>query len=183
VIRVVVDDLAAVVADAVVRPTNGNLEAITPALRRLELAAGPRFRDLCRVQHELAVGAAVVTPGGDLPAELVVHAVIMARGDKIGLNDVMPRHLRTAGEVATSVTIPVGATVSDARRQLVLRTFASTGGDASRTAKLLGVDADEVKRDMLALVNAEHVDEEGNGKGPTAVRSGATVKKSAVKKR
>ena len=76
-IRVVVDDLASVAADAVVRPTNGKLEAITPALRRLELAAGPRFRDVCRVQRELGVGAAVVTAGGDLPAELVVHAVIM----------------------------------------------------------------------------------------------------------
>jgi DNA-binding NtrC family response regulator len=113
----------------------------------------------------------------------VERAVIMARGEKIGLNDVMPRHLRTAGEVATSVTIPVGATVSDARRQLVLRTFASTGGDAPRTAKLLGVDAEEVKRDLLVLVNAEHVEDEGNGKGPAAMRPGATLKKSAVKKR
>jgi DNA-binding NtrC family response regulator len=113
----------------------------------------------------------------------VERAVIMARGDKIGLNDVMPRHLRTAGEVPSSVTIPVGATVSDARRQLVLRTFASTGGDAPRTAKLLGVDAEEVKRDLLALVNAEQSLDETNGKGPTAVRPGATVKKSAVKKR
>jgi O-acetyl-ADP-ribose deacetylase (regulator of RNase III) len=76
VIRVVVDDLASIAADAVVRPTNGNLEPITPALRHLELAAGPRFHDLCHVQRELGVGAAVVTPAGDLPAELVVHAVI-----------------------------------------------------------------------------------------------------------
>jgi transcriptional regulator with PAS, ATPase and Fis domain len=114
----------------------------------------------------------------------VERAVIMARGDKITLNDVMPRHLRTTGEVPSSVTIPVGATVSDARRQLVLRTFASTGGDASRTAKLLGVDAEEVKRDLLALMNAEHVDDESNGKGPPpSVRPGGTVKKSAVKKR
>ena len=82
-IRVVVDDLASVAADAVVRPTNGNLEAITPALRRLELAAGPRFRDLCRVQRELGVGAAVVTPAGDLAAELVVHAVIMTRSEAV----------------------------------------------------------------------------------------------------
>jgi two-component system response regulator HydG len=111
----------------------------------------------------------------------VERAVIMARGDKISLNDVMPRHLRT-GEVATSVTIPVGATVSDARRQLVLRTFASTGGDTSRTAKLLGVDAEEVKRDMLALVNAEHVEDESNGKGPAVARPGASLKKPAVKK-
>src|SRR3954469_9608351 len=50
----------------------------------------------------------------------VERAVIMARGEKISLTDVTPRHLRLAGEVASSVTIPVGATMSDARRQLVL---------------------------------------------------------------
>ncbi|MGH7618524.1 MAG: hypothetical protein ACREPM_14995, partial [Gemmatimonadaceae bacterium] len=113
----------------------------------------------------------------------VERAVIMARGDKIGLTDVMPRHLRIGGEVATSVTIPVGATVSDARRQLVLRTFASTGGDTARTAKLVGVDADEVKRDLIALINAEHSDDESNGKVQAGVRSPAVVKKPAVKKR
>src|SRR5580765_3883037 len=48
----------------------------------------------------------------------VERSVIMARGDKITVNDIMPRHLRNAGEVASSVTIPVGASMSDARRQL-----------------------------------------------------------------
>jgi transcriptional regulator with PAS, ATPase and Fis domain len=114
----------------------------------------------------------------------VERAVIMARGEKISLTDVMPRHLRIGGEVATSVTIQVGATVSDARRQLALRTFASTGGDTLRTAKLLGVDAEDVKRDLLALVNAEHVmEEEGNGKAPVAGRPVGPVKKPPVKKR
>jgi O-acetyl-ADP-ribose deacetylase (regulator of RNase III) len=113
VIRVVVDDLASVVADAVVRPTNGNLEAITPALRRFELAAGPRFRDLCHVQHELAVGAAVVTAAGDLPAELVVHAVIMARGEGVtgtGVQRAITAVLRQAEQwqIGTLALPPLG---------------------------------------------------------------------------
>ncbi len=112
-IRVVVDDIASVSADAVVRPTNGNLEAITPALRRLELAAGPRFRDLCRVQRELAVGAAVVTAGGDLPAELVVHAVIMARGEgvsKSGVRRAVEAALRQSAQwqIGTLALPPIG---------------------------------------------------------------------------
>ncbi len=81
----------------------------------------------------------------------VERAVIMARGDTIGLNDIMPRHLRNAPEAATSVTIPVGATVSAARQQLVLSTFTSTGADFARTAKLLGVSEDEVRHDLMAL--------------------------------
>jgi O-acetyl-ADP-ribose deacetylase (regulator of RNase III) len=113
VIRVVVDDLASVTADAVVRPTNGNLEAITPALRRLELAAGPRFRDLCRVQRELGVGAAVVTPAGDLPAELVVHAVIMTSFEpvsKTGVRRAVEAALRQCEQwhIAALALPPIG---------------------------------------------------------------------------
>jgi hypothetical protein len=62
--------------------------------------------------------------------------------------------------------------VSDARRQLVLRTFASTAGDVERTAKVLGVSADEVRRDVLSFLNSEigvdtAVDVGGNGKHST----------------
>ena len=51
----------------------------------------------------------------------------------------MPRHLRTTGEMPAVDHDPVGSSMADARRQLVLRTFASTGGDLERTAKLLGM--------------------------------------------
>jgi len=98
----------------------------------------------------------------------VERAVIMSRGPKITLADIMPRHLRGTSAVPTSVTIPVGATVSDARRQLVLRTFASTAGDVERTAKMLGVGTDDVRRDVLSFVSpeagADAVDVGGNGK-------------------
>ena len=125
----------------------------------------------------------------------VERAVIMARGDKITVGDIMPRHLRNGGEVPTSVTIPVGSSVSEARRQLALRTFASTGGDADRAAKLLGVSPDDVRRDLLALVNAgprsEDEGEEtigtGNGKmarpDASAVPRPLPAKKPVPKKR
>jgi DNA-binding NtrC family response regulator len=106
----------------------------------------------------------------------VERAVIMARGDKIGLTDIMPRHLRSAGEVPTSLTIPVGSSVSDARRQLALRTFASTGGDAVRAGKLLGVSADEVRRDLLALVNAGPRSEDDGVEEPQAAGNGKPVR-------
>jgi DNA-binding NtrC family response regulator len=99
----------------------------------------------------------------------VERSVIMSRGPRITLADIMPRHLRGAATVPTSVTIPVGATVSDARQQLVLRTFASTDGDVARTAKVLGVTADEVRRDVQSLLNSDGPADialvvEGNGK-------------------
>jgi DNA-binding NtrC family response regulator len=119
----------------------------------------------------------------------VERSVIMSRGPKITLADIMPRHLRGASSVATSVTIPVGATVSDARRQLVLRTFASTAGDVERTAKVLGVPADEVRRDVLSFLNPEigadnAVDVGGNGKHSSAAEQpGASARTPVVPKK
>lgn len=123
----------------------------------------------------------------------VERAVIMARNEKISLNDVMPRHLRASGEVPTTVTISVGATMSEARKQLVLRTFASNGGDTARTAKVLGVDHEEVRRDLLALLNTttETETQAALGEGDEAVggvpaprQNGTTpAKKQPTKKR
>jgi hypothetical protein len=52
-----------------------------------------------------------------------------------------------------TLTIPVGATAAEARRQLVLRTFASTSGDAARTARMLGLPAEDVRNELLLLLN------------------------------
>jgi O-acetyl-ADP-ribose deacetylase (regulator of RNase III) len=79
VIRVVVDDLAFLAAEAVVRPATTRLDPTTPAVRRLEVVGGTEFAGRLRLQKELPVGAAVVTAGGgDLSAEFVIHAVIQS---------------------------------------------------------------------------------------------------------
>jgi hypothetical protein len=52
-----------------------------------------------------------------------------------------------------ALTIPVGATAAEARRQLVLRTFASTSGDAARTGKVLGLSEEDVRAELLTLLN------------------------------
>lgn len=78
-IRVVVDDLAILPTDAIVRPVTARLHAAAPAARRLEEAGGTEFLNRFQLQKELAVGAAVVTGGGGgLPAEYVIHAVIQS---------------------------------------------------------------------------------------------------------
>jgi DNA-binding NtrC family response regulator len=83
----------------------------------------------------------------------VERAVIMSRAPKITLRDVMPTHLRLGADAAAvSVSISVGSTVADARRQLVLKTFASTGGDVARTAKMLGLPEADLRAELLALV-------------------------------
>jgi DNA-binding NtrC family response regulator len=93
----------------------------------------------------------------------VERAVIMARGPRITAEDIIPRHLRQSGETQSAVTIPVGSTMADARRQLVLRTLASTGGDIERTAKVVGLPAAEVRAELSALLHASAGADGGDG--------------------
>lgn len=78
-----VDDLAFFEGDAVARPVTARLGAITPVIRRLELAAGPRLAQQLRVQEPLPVGSAVVTGAGDLSAELMIHAVVQSETESV----------------------------------------------------------------------------------------------------
>lgn len=94
-IFVVAGDLASAAADAVVRPATTTLELIDPALGSLDAAAGPRFVEQRRIRHELGPGAAVVTAGGDLPAEFVVHAVLGTAAETI-----TPDAVRRAADAA-----------------------------------------------------------------------------------
>jgi two-component system response regulator HydG len=103
----------------------------------------------------------------------VERAVIMARGEKITIGDLMLRHLRAPAETA-ALTIPVGTTtVADARRQLLLKTFASAGGDVTRTAKLAGVSADEVRNELLALIEGSSAN--GSNGAPPFIESEARI--------
>ncbi|HEX2600891.1 MAG TPA: sigma-54 dependent transcriptional regulator [Gemmatimonadaceae bacterium] len=83
----------------------------------------------------------------------VERAVIMSRGDTISAADIMPRHLRRGSDVQTPITLPPGATLADTRRQLVLRAFASTNGDYSRTATMVGMTPAEVRTEISSLLN------------------------------
>jgi len=83
VIRVVVDDLAFVAADALIRPATTLLEPTTSALRRLEQIGGETFWRQLQPERALPIGGAVVTGGGDLAAELVIHAIIRSATEPV----------------------------------------------------------------------------------------------------
>ncbi|HEU4763501.1 MAG TPA: macro domain-containing protein [Gemmatimonadales bacterium] len=87
-IQVAVDDLAFAEVDAVVRPADTALDPVTTGAARLDRQAGERFTAQRRIQTPLAPGAAVVTGGGDLPAKLVVHAVIQSRDQPVSADSV-----------------------------------------------------------------------------------------------
>jgi DNA-binding NtrC family response regulator len=83
----------------------------------------------------------------------VERAIIMSRGEKICANDIMPRHIRMAGEASPPMTVPEGASLADTRKQLVLRTFASTSGDIARTAKIVGISPEDVRAEISSMVH------------------------------
>src|SRR3954469_23514844 len=116
----------------------------------------------------------------------IERAVILARGEKISLTDVVPRHLRLPGEASASVTIPAGSSMSDARRRMFLQTLSSTGGDLSRSAKLLGVGEHEVRQELHALLNGAKAEPSSANPAPpvTAPKTPLpTAKKTPTKKR
>jgi O-acetyl-ADP-ribose deacetylase (regulator of RNase III) len=101
VIHVVVDDLASVESDAVVRPATDKLEPTSPSLRQLERIGGPRFHQQLETRAPLVVGAATVTSGGDLPSEFVIHAVIRSVSEAVSRTGVQ-RALISALQQATA---------------------------------------------------------------------------------
>jgi O-acetyl-ADP-ribose deacetylase (regulator of RNase III) len=88
VIRVVVDDLAFLEVDAVLRAADERLEPITAVGVRLDAQAGPRFREQRQAQFPFDVGAAVVTGAGSLPAEFVIHLVLQSAGRPVSRESV-----------------------------------------------------------------------------------------------
>lgn len=94
-IEVRVEDLAFFEGNAIIRPSTATLDATTPLLRRLELAGGASLRAQLRVADALPVGAAVVTGAGELPVELLVHAVVSSPTERV-TRDGVRRAFRSA---------------------------------------------------------------------------------------
>ena len=112
------------------------------------------------------------------------RAVIMSRGSVITASDIIPRHLRSGGEMPSALTIPVGATAAEARQQLVLRTYASTSGDVARTGKVLGLTEQEVRTELLAMLRGtDHAPEAAKPAAPAAPAASPAASPAKASKR
>lgn len=76
----------------------------------------------------------------------IERAVILARGDRIEVGDLQPRHLAMSEQ---EVHIPVGTSLEDTERQVTLKTFAFTSGDHAKTARILGVAEKDLREKLL----------------------------------
>jgi DNA-binding NtrC family response regulator len=79
----------------------------------------------------------------------VERAVILAKGEAIDMRDLQPRHLDLDQQ---EVRIPVGTSLEEAERLITLKTFAFTGGDHKKTAKILGLKEKDVRERLLGYV-------------------------------
>jgi O-acetyl-ADP-ribose deacetylase (regulator of RNase III) len=159
VIAVVVDDLAFVQADAVLRPADELLQPVTPAMAALDRQAGERFAALRRVSAPLAAGAAVVTGSGDLAAPLVLHVVIRDQTGAGG-REVVRRALVSAWQRAAdwglgTVAAPLvgagaGQLAPEEAAELLVETFPSGGSAPGRLS--IVVDREDERALVAAIV-------------------------------
>jgi O-acetyl-ADP-ribose deacetylase (regulator of RNase III) len=161
VIQVLLDDLAFLKVDAVLRPADSALAPLTPAMSRLDRLAGERFAGQMRLTTELEAGAVVVTGAGDLAAPYVLHVVLRDERSHVG-RDIVRRALqsawRRAGDWALdSLATPlVGAgagqlTVEEAAT-LLAETFPRPGAAAHPTDLRIVVEREDERETVEAIL-------------------------------
>ena len=157
-IRLVEQRLASLAADAVVRAADAFLSPVGAASVALDEAAGARFAEQRRVNAPLEVGSAVVTGGGDLTAEFVLHLVLQDE-ERSATRDVVRRallhawhraegwQLSTVAASASGLALPVEEAVP-----LLAETFRDRAGDTGYPAALLIVVDDAEQRNLLSAL-------------------------------
>lgn len=158
-IRCIVDDLAFVEADAVVRPANDRLEPITAAAVRLDQQAGPAFAAACRSATALDAGSAVITRAGELPADFVLH-VILQDQDTVTTPAVVRRALDAAwrraaewglGQVATA-PLGAGAGLFDIEEAVALMVETLAGAPGAVPELVIVVERDSERELVEAVI-------------------------------
>ena len=76
----------------------------------------------------------------------IESAVVMATGTTITLDE-LPPSVRDMDDVP-AIAIPVGSTMADAEREVILQTLAAQNGNKSRTAEVLGIGRKTLHRKL-----------------------------------
>lgn len=76
----------------------------------------------------------------------IESSVVMATGTTITLDE-LPPSIRDMDEVP-AIAIPVGSTMADAEREVILQTLAAQNGNKSRTAEVLGIGRKTLHRKL-----------------------------------
>jgi two-component system response regulator HydG len=83
----------------------------------------------------------------------IERAVILAQGERITLKDLRAHELITSED--REVRIPVGTSLEQADRTMILKTFSFVNGDHHKAASLLGIDEDRLRSQLSSLLATE----------------------------
>ncbi len=83
----------------------------------------------------------------------IERAVILAHGDQITLADLRGHELIASED--REVRIPVGTSLEQADRTLILKTFSFVNGDHQKAASMLGMDEEKLRMELSALLTPE----------------------------
>ncbi|HEU5210684.1 MAG TPA: macro domain-containing protein [Longimicrobiales bacterium] len=164
-IRVVHGPLEDAATAAVLWPVTAEWDAVTAAMRRFELAAGPEPAEQAHRLGELPVGSAVITGAGNLRAQFLVHAIVRSMDEPVsghGVRRALQNGLRRIAEWAIeSVAMPplgTGAGNLDAEEsaQTMITTLLEHMREAAHPSDVeIRVDSD-YERDAFERALAMH---------------------------
>jgi DNA-binding NtrC family response regulator len=80
----------------------------------------------------------------------VERAVILAQGDRITLTDLRAHELMHTEE--RELRIPVGTSLEQVERTLILKTFSFVNGDHQKAASMLGMDEDRLRVELSSFL-------------------------------
>ena len=150
-------DITTLDVDAIVNAANTALRRGGGVCGAIFAAAGPALDDACAAIGGCATGDAVATPGFDLPARWVIHAVgpVWAGGGN-GEEDQLASCYRRVVEVAasigaTAVAIPAISTgifgfPADRAAELAVATLQSVDEPAVAVVTLVAFDTETARR-------------------------------------
>ena len=155
-IQIRVGRLEELVVPAYLRPVAADGSPVTPAMRRLEAAAGDAVREHMRRGGDLPVGSAMITPAGDLSAQFLVSIVVRSHDEPVteaaierGLVNGLRRLREWAIDMAATVPLGTGAGNLDAEASARIMI------DTLRRE----MTADEPPRDVVIVVESEYEQE------------------------
>lgn len=100
-IRVLVSELASINTEAILRSVSSDLDPDTTQSRDLEVRAGCDVSQRLQAMGGMPVGAAVITPGGELAAAFLIHVVLQSSEEPVtsdGVRTALKNGLRRAAE-------------------------------------------------------------------------------------
>ncbi|HEX6559538.1 MAG TPA: macro domain-containing protein [Longimicrobiales bacterium] len=164
-IDVVLGDIAEARATAIVHPVSAEWDPVTPAMRRLELAAGDTVVEQCSRMGELPLGSAVITAAGDAPADFMVHVIVRSVLEPVtehivqrGLQNALRRCVEWGIETLATPPIGTGAGNLDAEEvaQLMIPVLLEHMSEARYPSEVRLVTESEYERGAFVQMLRYH---------------------------